>query len=414
VLAGVVAALVIICGFHTVRAAALRLGHAAFTPQFEPTVLAAPRHTLYVLLLVPAVAVTFNLCALFFLYLFQAVGKRTWVSRALLFVTLMAPTLASGLDLPFAAAAGALLASIWLTVLVRFGLLSASVLMSTLLILQSTPLTLDWSAWYAGRSYAVLLFFVALLAGAAYTSLGIEVLCGNDDAMAVRALSDHWLQHLFRVGWTQVRSLQSDARRFLDKGWPAGRMERLLFLDSPLPEILDGLLRRHPLWYAGDEEPPPLREFRTLREVQLAQKALRMASLLGRYLLSVISFQLKDLREASSRLDVENLKGSTVFLTALVNSSLGRDFRFASIDRKAARKGLAQVWEVDRPPRRVRPGLADSAVEWCRAMVPATAEEELLLRDFVADAFRLLEEEFGHLAADETPDPRFTKGLWIE
>lgn len=257
-------------------------------------------------------------------------------------------------------------------------------------------------------------FHRALDKVAGYVSIGVESLCGADGGKTRTALADHWLQHLFRVGWTRIRTLQTEARRFLDKGWPAGRLERLLFLDTPLPETLDGLLRRHPLLHVGDAGKAPLREFRSLAEVLGAERTVRKADLLGRYLLSVTSFQLKDLRDAASHLDLDNLKGSTVFLTALLNSALDRSFRFSPVDRTTARTGLARLWEEDRPPRRVKPGLADAAVEWSRAVAPTTVEEEEFLREFVGDSFRLLEEEFGHLAADETPDPRFTKGLWIE
>ena len=72
------------------------------------------------------------------------------------------------------------------------------------------------------------------------------------------------------------------------------------------------------------------------------------------------------------------------------------------------------MWEADHPPRRVRPELAGTAVEWARSVRPMNQAEEAFLTEFVNDCFTLLEEEFGHLAEDEVPDPRFTRGLWIE
>lgn len=256
-------------------------------------------------------------------------------------------------------------------------------------------------------------FHRALVKVAGYVSIGLEALGGPDEEAAASALRERWLEHLFRVGWTHVREAQHRARRFVDKGWPQGRMERLLFLDSPLPEALDALLRRHPLCYQGESETPSARDFRTLSEVQRASGLVEKADFLGRFLLSVIDFRLADVREASSRLDVENLKGTTVFLTALLNAALERPFRFAPVERTDARRGLSKIWRDDRPPRRARPELGDSAVEWARSVAPVGAGEEVHLRQFVAESLALLEEEFGHLAADEVPDPRFTRGLWI-
>ena len=44
---------------------------------------------------------------------------------------------------------------------------------------RGAPLTLDWSEWYAGRSFAVLFSFVAVLLLAFYTSLGGKPLFGR-------------------------------------------------------------------------------------------------------------------------------------------------------------------------------------------------------------------------------------------
>ena len=247
---------------------------------------------------------------------------------------------------------------------------------------------------------------------AAYVSIGLEALCDTDPACRAEALCRHWLQHLFRVGWTRIRRVRTRARRVIEKGWPQGHKERLLFLDEPLPRILEGLMMKHPRWYDAGEA--GYRRFSTLDEVRAADWAVGKLEFLGQFLLGIVDLRLGDLREALLRLDTENLKGSTVFLTSLVNSALGHGFRFTPVPRDQARAGLARVWETDHPPRRVRPELAGTAVEWARSVRPMNQPEEAFLTEFVGDCFTLLEEEFGHLAEDEVPDPRFTRGLWIE
>ena len=255
-------------------------------------------------------------------------------------------------------------------------------------------------------------FETAAHKAAAYISIGLEALCDDNPARCAEAVQHHWLQHLFRVGWTRVRRLRTRARRVLEKGWPQGHKERLLFLDEPLPRILEGLLRRHPRWY--DKAGESYRRFQTLDEVRAADWAVGKLEFLGQFLLGIVDLRLGDLRQALVRLDTENLKGSTVFLTALLNSALDREFRFAPIPKEEARAGLGRVWESDHPPRRVRPELGATAVEWARSVRPMSNQEGAFLTEFVADSFALLEEEFGHLAEDEVPDPRFTRGLWIE
>jgi hypothetical protein len=253
----------------------------------------------------------------------------------------------------------------------------------------------------------------ALRKVAGYVSVGLEFFCQTDETAASRAVEEYWLQYLFRAGWTRVREAQSSARRFLDKSWPAGKMERLLFLDPPLPQAIDGLLRRHPLCFAGVDEEPSFREFRSLTEVQKAERNVEKADFLGTFLLSVVDFRLKDLQAAAVRLDSESLTGRSVFLTALVNAALGKDFRFAPVPREDVRTGLSKLWNADAPPRRVKPDLSEKALAWSRAVGPEAEGKEGFLQEFIDEALALLEEEFGHLAPDEVPDPRFTKGLWI-
>ncbi len=253
----------------------------------------------------------------------------------------------------------------------------------------------------------------ALRKVAGYASIGLESLVGSDEAAAARVLERHYLQHVFGVGWARVRRAGARARRLYENGWPDGHKERLLFLDSPLPETVEGLLRPHPLRFVPDGVDGTYENFESLAQVRDAEHRVDQAEFLGRHLLSVVELRLGDLKDALARIDTENLKGSTVFLTALVNASMGREFRFAPIERSRVGEGLARLWASDRPPRRVKPGLVDAAVAWSRTVGTLEPGEEPLLREFVSTAFGLLEEEFGHLPPGETPDPRFTRGLWI-
>ena len=74
---------------------------------------------------------------------------------------------------------GSIFAAIIVFVLVRFGLIASAMTWFTTFALIRAPLTLDLSAWYAGRSFAVLGFFTALLVAAFYTSLGGKPLFGK-------------------------------------------------------------------------------------------------------------------------------------------------------------------------------------------------------------------------------------------
>jgi len=257
-------------------------------------------------------------------------------------------------------------------------------------------------------------YHIALRKVAAYVSIGLEILSGGDKSKAVGILERQWLQHLFRIGWTRIRRVRSKANRLFDFGWPGGHRERLLLLDSPLAEILDGLIRKHPQWYIGDNNGPSYRLFQRLSEVDRADWCVEKADFLGRYLLTVVDMRLNTIEEALVELDTENLKASTIFLTAIANAALGRKFRFAPLERSVVPDALARLWEKDAPPRRVRPGMEEASILWSQSLGGIPVRQTEYLREFIHESFNLLEEEFGSLASGEVPDPRFTKGLWIE
>jgi serine/threonine-protein kinase len=143
------------------------------------TTLSSPRHVLHYALLAAMCGVLYSLSLLLMLYLLHALSGRLWVAQLLVFMFASLPAMA-GADDPWIDAVVALIfAGIVVMALTRFGLLCSSVLLATFLMTTRVPLTLDASAWYAGRSFAVLGFFVVLLAGSAYLSLGGKPLFGK-------------------------------------------------------------------------------------------------------------------------------------------------------------------------------------------------------------------------------------------
>jgi len=143
------------------------------------TTLTAPRHLAYYVFLSPCQGVLYSVAMLFELYLFQALVRRAWLARLLLFFSFLAAVLVGASDPLGASVPGVILSAIIVAVLVRFGLLTSATLWFTFLVLATAPLTLDGSTWYAGRSYVVLLFFAALLGAAFYTALGGKPLFGR-------------------------------------------------------------------------------------------------------------------------------------------------------------------------------------------------------------------------------------------
>ena len=139
----------------------------------------APRHVGHYFLMAPLLGVLYSLSLLFILYLLSVALRREWLAQLLAFLFAFVPAAAGAEDPLVDIAVATVFAGIAVFVLTRVGLLASSVLLATFLLTMRTPFTLDWSAWYAGRSFAVLGFFVLLLAGSAYLSLGGKPIFGK-------------------------------------------------------------------------------------------------------------------------------------------------------------------------------------------------------------------------------------------
>lgn len=129
-------------------------------------------HVAHFVLMSSCLGIVYSFGLLLQLYLLEALSRRAWLARALLFGFIALLMFASGGPPILRLVVATTMAGLLLFAMTRFGLLCSGALMFTFLVLLRAPLTLDVSAWYAGRSFAVLGGFAALLAAAAYTSLG--------------------------------------------------------------------------------------------------------------------------------------------------------------------------------------------------------------------------------------------------
>jgi serine/threonine-protein kinase len=123
--------------------------------------------------------VVHSVAILFTLYLAHSLVRRMWLALPIVGVFLFVPALSTGADPLLAPLKAAVFSGLILFALSRFGLLTTTVTLFSFVLLSRAPLTFDPSAWYFGRSFAVLLFFAAALAASAYLTLGGKPLFGR-------------------------------------------------------------------------------------------------------------------------------------------------------------------------------------------------------------------------------------------
>jgi serine/threonine-protein kinase len=130
------------------------------------------RHLLHFMLWSPFAAVTIGFGTLLGLLIYRAILRKAWLAVVLQGVALYFGFAAfTGIEEVWSLA-GALFTAIYLLVALRAGILAAVVGFYVFLVLEATPLTLDFSLWHADRTLATMALVLALAAFGFWHSLG--------------------------------------------------------------------------------------------------------------------------------------------------------------------------------------------------------------------------------------------------
>jgi serine/threonine-protein kinase len=168
-LAGIVLALIV----HLAVVLPGELGYAWPAPRARViTSLTALRHLVHLVLLAPYSAIVISLGTLVAVLVYRAIVRSRALAIAITGVSLYFMfALFTGIEQVWSLA-GALFAATYLAVLMRAGLLAAIAAFAVYLLLEATPLTADFSAWYANRTFFALAVLGALAILAFHHSLG--------------------------------------------------------------------------------------------------------------------------------------------------------------------------------------------------------------------------------------------------
>ena len=117
-----------------------------------------------------------------------------------------------------------------------------------------------------------------------YLNIILERLSNKDISKAKSILDKHSLLTLFRAGYGLAVDLQREAKRWRQKSWFFSQGWGNEFWGNPWSEILDGLLSVRPLFYAGDKDSLPYRDFRSGHDLDETRKQLSRITVLDRML----------------------------------------------------------------------------------------------------------------------------------
>ncbi len=234
-----------------------------------------------------------------------------------------------------------------------------------------------------------------------YTTLEVALgyLSGGDAERAQMHFQSHYLEHLFRLGYTLQLELQQRARSIRQSHGP--------FLDAPFNRLVEGLAGRRPQVYRGLFEAggDGWRPFRSYHEVERAGQVLgdveaQCALFEGKLPFGTNVVAQLDLQGCN--LEADDVTLSTLLLTALAHRLLGGEFAPSPL---SVEQLLGLHGQVCRGGALV-PELRRETLEWLEGLVPGAG----VFGEYCLD---LWDEGFCALAPEQL-DARFVPGLIVK
>ncbi len=231
-----------------------------------------------------------------------------------------------------------------------------------------------------------------------YLNIGLEYFCGADTEKAFQTFRSAYFQNLFRIGLSLTLELQKRARQITRSAIGA-------FLDGPYRAFVDALNQRRPRLFEGVEQSDRggARPFANRHDLQLAEEWLAQLDVQRRLFSEHFGFRLSspediDLTGCTPE-SGEDLTLSEIFLTALANRIMGREFMpapFPASELTELHRRVAQEGEM-------HPDLRRDTIGWLEELEPGGSH-------FAEHCLAIWDQEFCALQPADL-DPRYVGGM---
>jgi hypothetical protein len=242
-----------------------------------------------------------------------------------------------------------------------------------------------------------------------YLDIGLEELDGSDPNKGARLVQQYTLNQIFRVGYGAGLKLKWKTEKWVKNSWFGNQALSLAFWGGQWEGILEGLLRKRPLYYAGFSEAALHREFKALEEITRTHKAVDQMMAMDRLLSLVLTHGFPArLIKADQPLNFKNL-----LLTCWARNHLDCSEKVNPLLLGELKAFFRSLFGTGAKPRRVENRMRQSFWNWLIMRSGLAAAE---IRDQVGtvidNLFGELENEYGSVSIEDL-DPRYVRHILV-
>ncbi len=256
---------------------------------------------------------------------------------------------------------------------------------------------------------------------AGYIGIALSYLSGGNTKDAAAWMARTWAHFLFRLGYSQIVKLVRRARRLAPSVSFRWIDRTIYLLDTPMEEILRGLLRARPLFFEGQHSENFLgyRDFASLQDVTHVEHCLTGIERLESYFSNVLLLPPEVIKthclEAGMAEVLDEVKWTKVLATLWVYWVLYGSSVFRPLHAEEVRT-FRQTVAASRPGALVQTTQSRSFLTWLERSIPEGCDKERT-KQVIVQAFqravRDLEEDLQGLDVAMPIDHRFVKSLCI-
>jgi len=244
--------------------------------------------------------------------------------------------------------------------------------------------------------------------GARILNLGLEILSGRDPAAGRRLLERYPLTSVFRVAYGMVLKVKREAERWEAGSWFRARGLDVTFWAERWGGTLEGLLKRRPLFFTGQED-EQMRDFEWLGEVRQCTRILRRLMVVDG-LLEVLARSCPPGQDGIAPLEDTY---DRLLVTYWGRMSLGLGPTFEGLTVEQARDLLARLRSREGSPPYTMEAFGSNFVrDLCGCLPTPDPETEALLKETLGSVWEAFCDEYSRIPLDRL-DGRYSRTLRI-
>jgi len=245
--------------------------------------------------------------------------------------------------------------------------------------------------------------------GRALLNLSLEMLSARDLDQAAHLMTTRWLEVIFRRGMLEIAGLREFAQEMVRSYWNRDREKFLHFLDPPFEFICRGCFEYPPLCYdeAVTDQLYPLRDFRTLQDLERCRKSLDQVAAIHRFL----NEKIPAILPAQARGRERHKEAPTLFMvlgTLFAHFTGTGRLLYQGLSQEEFKRFIWEAFEMQGEIRVLKPAIKEQFLD---RFFSGTDRE--LLVSFWGVVFQHMQEQTARLKLDQGVPARYLNCLYL-